>query len=107
MQRRAFVATVILVLGLPLITFYLVNRITSASHLSDVKSCQKRNGLRDAIVSFVDSTLERSVANARATVASPTATAEQKQVAQSNLDQLAQVVISEHTKLAHEDCSSV
>lgn len=107
MHVRGIVATGTIVVLFPLGTFGVVNRISASGHASDVKSCEKRNELRDAITSFLDSTLQRAQANAEATIASPSASPDQKQVAQRNLDNLGQLIADEHSKLVHENCHQV
>ena len=106
-RLRDVVFTALIVLGLPSTTFFLVDRISTQAHKTDVKACQHRNAFRDEFIAFLQSTVDRSEANARATIAAPVSTAEQRMTAQRNLDELIRFVTSAEDKLPREDCGTI
>lgn len=76
-----------------------VTRLNTVFRTGTRGSCLSRNKLRDGIVGFVIDTEERSRRANTATLASPTATPEQKQASTVNLAQLTATLAQLRTRL--------
>lgn len=81
-----------------------VARLDSVFATGTRGSCIARNDLRDGLVSFVAESTQRSANAAAATIASPTATADQKRVAASNLAQITAGLARLRTELPLQHC---
>lgn len=85
---------------------FLTAEIGRVGNNAILTGCEGRNDLRDAILGFVDSALDRSSAMARAVIDSPTATDEEKRVARENLLRLVDFQNGLHRSLPNEKCAA-
>jgi hypothetical protein len=103
-----FVIVIVCVLG-PI--FFAVSVVTLTRTVDEnaktayVTTCEQTNDVRAQLLAFVDSTLIRAADNTRAVLASPTATREQKAVAERNLANVQEFLEDASQRLAPSDCS--
>lgn len=100
------VIAIALALSLPLGVYLRLGvRIDHTARNAFVEACNGENVVRAQFLDFVDSTVNRSVKSVRATLASPSASAEQKLVAEENLGALQEVSADAHLKTKQLPCA--
>lgn len=100
--------TVILTLGPTLFAVALVgltNQVNDNAKTSYVGTCESGNEVRAETIALVEQLTTNSARNAKAILASPTATPEQRQAAQKNLEAITRTLATTRQELAPKDCT--